>query len=144
MHPIELIEFMIVGAIIVTLAIISFFLRGKWQKRGWIVTMGVFLAFSILYVARPYWIDAQIEKKVELLSTYLEQQYPGEEWTISTVPHREDGYESQSPYSIMVVFENEPEVTYSYWVEDKDDINQNSYSTSNGLDDELKHNENNW
>lgn len=144
MHPIEIIEFMIVGSIIGTLAIISFFLRGKWRKRGWTLTLVVFLAFSILYVVRPYWIDAKIDKKVELLRPYLEQKYPGEEWTISTVPHREDGYESQSPYSLMVVFKNEPEVTYYYWVENKNDIYQNSYSTINGVDYELEHNENNW
>ncbi|WP_075618519.1 hypothetical protein [Paenisporosarcina indica] len=144
MHPIEVIEFLIVGAIIGTLASISLFLKGKWRKRGWLVTLVVFLAFCTLYVVRPYWIDGQIEKKVELLSTYLVQQYPGEEWTISTVPHREDGYESQSPYSIMVVFENEPEVSYYYWVKNKNNINQHSYSTNNGVDYELEHNENNW
>ncbi|WP_226683621.1 hypothetical protein [Sutcliffiella horikoshii] len=96
------------------------------------------VAYCIFFVARPFWIDAQIDKKVQLLRPYLEEHYPDEEWTISTVPHRKEGFKHRNPYYISVVFENEPEVTYDYWVESKDNIYQISFLTNKRLE-ELEH-----
>jgi hypothetical protein len=140
MHPTEVIELMVVGVIISVLIIVSFFLKGKWKTFGWSLALVVLVAYCVFYIARPYWLDAQIDKKVELLEPYLEQQYQNEEWTITTVPHREKGYKHLNPYYIGVIFENEPEVTYHYWVENEDDIYQISYSTNRTLD-ELKYRE---
>ncbi|WP_416147983.1 hypothetical protein ACM26V_17265 [Salipaludibacillus sp. HK11] len=139
MHPAEIIELMVVGGVIAATIITTLFLKGKWRKKGWSLALVVLLAYCVFFIARPYWIDAQIEKKVEMLEPYLEQQYPNDEWMITTVPHREDGYKHLNPYNIGVVFENEPEVTYHYWV-DKNNIYQISYSTNKSLD-ELKYKE---
>lgn len=127
---------MVVGVIIAVIIIISLILKGNWRKFGWALTsvLVVLLAYCVFYIARPYWIDSQIDKKVELLEPYLEQQYPNDEWMIITVPHREEGYKHLNPYYIGVVFENEPEVTYHYWV-DKNNIYQISYSTNKSLDE---------
>ncbi|MGE6259705.1 hypothetical protein ACQKCU_17740 [Heyndrickxia sporothermodurans] len=137
MHPKEIIELMIVGAVIVSILIIAIFLKGRWRKTGWLLALVIFVAYCIFFVARPFWIDAQIDKKVKLLRPYLEEHYPDEEWTISTVPHRKDGFKHLNPYYIGVVFENEPEATYYYWVESKDNIYQKG-RTNNGLE-EFKH-----
>lgn len=133
MHPTEVIEFMVVGGVVAVILIISFILKGNWRKFGWALALVILLAYCVLFIARPYWIDAQIEKKVEMLEPYLEQQYPTKEWTITTVPHREDGYKHLNPYYIGVIFENEPEVTYHYWV-DKNNI-KIGYSTNKYLDE---------
>jgi Ca2+/Na+ antiporter len=138
MHPTEIIELMVVGIIIVSILIIAFFLKGRWRKTGWLLALLIFASYCIFFLARPFWIDAQIEKKVQLLRPYLEERYPGEEWTISTVPHRKDGYKHLNPYYIGVVFESEPEVTYDYWVESKDNIYQISFLTNKRLE-ELEH-----
>ncbi|MCH1627163.1 hypothetical protein [Fredinandcohnia quinoae] len=138
MHPTELIELMIVGAVIAVLVIITTFLKGRWRKTGWLLVVVVFVAYCIFFVARPFWIDAQIDKKVKLLRPYLVEHYPDEEWTISTVPHRIDGYKHLNSYYIGVHFANEPDVTYHYWVESKDTIYQISFSTNKTLE-ELKH-----
>ncbi|WP_223701721.1 hypothetical protein [Sutcliffiella deserti] len=140
MHPTEVIEFMVVGIIISVLIIISFILKGKWRKFGLVLAIVVFLAYTIFFIARPYWIDAQIEKKIEMLEPYLEHQYPNDEWIITTVPHRQDGYKHLNPYYIGVVFEDEPEVTYHYWVE-KNNIYQISFSTEKANSEELKYKE---
>ncbi|MCI1593293.1 MULTISPECIES: hypothetical protein [Heyndrickxia] len=137
MHPQEIIELLIVGAVIVSILIIAIFLKGRWRKNGWLVALVIFVAYCIFFVARPFWIDAQIDKKVKLLRPYLEEHYPDEEWTISTVPHRKDGIKHLNPYYIGVVFENEPEATYYYWVEGKDNIYQKGRA-NNGLE-EFKH-----
>jgi hypothetical protein len=141
MHPTELIELIFVGFLASIIVIITLFLKGNWRKVGWALAIVVIVAYCIFFVVRPYWIDAQIDKKVALLKPYLEQQYPNEEWVISTVPHRKAGYKHLNPYVIGVVFASEPEVTYGYWVENKNDIYQRSYSTNNRLDD-LEHMEN--
>ncbi|MGD7054925.1 MULTISPECIES: hypothetical protein [Bacillaceae] len=138
MHPTEIIESMIVGLIIVSILFISFFFKSRWRKAGWLLALVILVAYCIFLVFRPFWIDAQIDKKVQLLRPYLEEHYPDEEWTISTVPHREEGFKHLNPYYISVVFENEPEVTYEYWVESKDDIYQISFSTNKRLE-ELEH-----
>ncbi|MGD6994032.1 hypothetical protein [Sutcliffiella horikoshii] len=138
MHPTEIIELMIVGVIIVSILIIAFFLKGRWRKTGWSLALVILVAYSIFFGARPFWIDSQIDKKVQLLRPYLEERYPDEEWTISTVPHRKDGFKHRNPYYIGVVFESEPDVTYDYWVESKDNIYQISFLTNKSLE-ELEH-----
>ena len=65
MHPTEVIEFMVVGGVVAVIIIISFILKGNWRKFGWALALVILLAYCVLFIARPYWIDAQIEKKVE-------------------------------------------------------------------------------
>lgn len=134
MHPTEVIELIVVGIIIVGIIIISLLLKGKWRKFGFLLALVVFLVYTAFFIARSYWIDAQIEKKVELLESYLERQYQDEVWTIATVPHRKQGYKHLNPYYIGVIFKNEKEVTYHYWV-DENDIYQISYSTKKHVDE---------
>ncbi len=87
----------------------------------------------MVYFGRPYIIDAKINQKVEKVESYLEQHHPSEEWTIVTVPHREEGYKHLNPYYIGVVFEREPDTIYYYWVENEDDIEQIGHSTKTRL-----------
>ncbi|KMJ56668.1 hypothetical protein AB685_20600 [Bacillus sp. LL01] len=138
MHPTEIIELMIVGVVIMLIVIIATFLKGRWRKTGWLLALVILVAYCIFFVARPFWIDGQIDKKVQLLIPYLEEHYPDEEWTIFTVPHHKEGFKHRNPYYIGVVFENEPDVTYDYWVESKDNIYQISFLTNKRLE-ELDH-----
>lgn len=139
MHPIELIELMIAGGILLVILSVSFILKGKWRKIIWGLAVVYLISFSSFYMLRPYWIDLQIENKVGYLQMHLEKQYPEETWEFWTVPHREDGYESMNPYYISVIFDNEPEVEYKYFVRNKDDIIQMGYSSQNELPSNLLH-----
>ncbi|MET3726847.1 hypothetical protein ABID52_000428 [Fictibacillus halophilus] len=130
MNPKELIEIITVGGALVTIVILSSFLKGKYRKISLSFAIILWLVFSVFFVVRPIWIDAQITKKVELLKPYLEKQYPNERWTITTVPHRKEGFKHLNPYVISVVFENEPAVTYYFWVKNKNNISQKGLSTS--------------
>lgn len=138
MHPIELIELMIVGGILLVILFASFILKGKWRK----ITLGlailVLVSFGIFYFVRPYWIDMQIEKKVGYIQMHLEEQYPGETWEYRIVPHREDGYESSNPYYIGVIFDTEPLVEYKYFARKKGDIIQPGWYTTE-LQSDLLH-----
>lgn len=77
------------------------------------------MMYCVFYVVHPLWIDTQIDKKVNLLRPYLLEHYPDGKWVITTVPHREDDYKSQNPYTISVTFESEPEATYYYRVKQR-------------------------
>lgn len=134
MHPTEVIELIVVGLIIVGVIIMSLLLKGKWRKFGFLLALVALLVYAVFFIARPYWIDAQIEKKVELLESYLDLQYQDEVWTIATVPHRKQGYKHLNPYYIGVIFESEKEVTYHYWV-DENNIYQIGYSTKKDVDE---------
>jgi len=140
MHPTELIELMMVGGVVTVIVIISLFLKGKRRKIGWLLALGFLLAYCVLFFARPYGIDAKIDRKVELLEPYLEERYPNTNWTITTVPHRTEGYKHLNPYYIGVIFEDEPEVTYHYWVERKE-IYQISLSYRKENKEEFKYQE---
>ncbi|EKN68842.1 hypothetical protein P9E76_14490 [Schinkia azotoformans] len=138
MHPAEIIKLTFVGIMITTIVIITLFFKGKWRKIGWLLALVTLTVYCAFYVVRPFWIDTQIDKKVKLIELYLFQRYPDEKWVISTVPYREEGFNHMNPYYINVVFESEPEVTYDYWAENKNNIYQIGYSTNDGLA-ELKH-----
>lgn len=139
MHPIEFIEIIVASGIFLAILSISLFLKGKWRKNIRVLAVVYLICFSIFYALRPYWIDLQIENKVGFLQMYLEEKYPTETWEFWTVPHREDGYESMNPYSIGVIFENEPDVEYTYFVRNKDDIVQTGYSSQKDLQRDLSH-----
>ncbi|TQR17940.1 hypothetical protein [Psychrobacillus soli] len=141
MHPVEIMELMFVGGTIAVIIIVSLFLKGKWRKFCLLLALAASIAFGLFYILRPYWIDTQINKKVEMLNVYLTEHYPTEEWEISTVPHREDGNKHLNPYYISVTFNNEPDVLYEYWVENESSIFQRGYSTNKNLD-MLEHMEN--
>lgn len=137
MHPIEIIELMIVGGIILVILLVSFIWKGKWIKiiQGFAILFLV--SFGIFYYVRPYWIDMQIEKKVGYIQIHLEEQYPGETWKYQIVPHREDGYESLNPYYIGVIFDTEPQVEYKYFARNKGDVIQQGWYSSKSRNDLL-------
>jgi hypothetical protein len=124
LHPVELIELMIVGGILLVILLVSFILKGKWRKVIQGLALLFLVSFVIFYFVRPYWIDMQIEKKIGYIQMHLEEQYPGETWEYRTVPHREDGYESSNPYYIGVIFDTEPQVEYKYFARNKSNIIQ--------------------
>jgi hypothetical protein len=133
LHPKEVIEFMIVGGILLVILVAAFVMKGKRRKILQGLAIVYLISFSVFYVVRPFWIDLQIENKVGYLQTHLEQQYPNETWEFWTVPHRVDGYESMNPYIIGVIFSSEPEVKYKYLVRNKNEVVQTGYSSKNEL-----------
>lgn len=130
MHPVELIELMIVGGILLVILLVSFILKGKWRKIIQGLALLFLVSFVIFYFVRPYWIDMQIDKKIGYIQMHLEEHYPGETWEYRTVPHREDGYESSNPYYIGVIFDTEPQVEYKYFARNKSDVFQSGWYTS--------------
>ena len=129
MHPTEWLELFFVATIVVIMLALSLLRKGVWQTFWRMTAVVCIVCFVIFYIARPYWIDWQIDKKVAALDVYLQQTYPHESWTLQTVPHREDGYEHLNPYYIGVTFASEPHVEYDYFVRGSDVITQMGWSS---------------
>ncbi|MGE6555620.1 hypothetical protein [Exiguobacterium artemiae] len=95
-----------------------------------LMTAGVLcLMFGIFLMSQPddEDIKAQIKEKVAAVKPYLAKEFPGETWTISTVPFQKAGYEHNNPYVITVVFENEPDASYEYEVDPKGHVTQSCF-----------------
>lgn len=129
MHPTQWIELLFVMAVVFVMLGLSWLRTGRWRTFWRGAALLFLVGFAIFYVARPYWIDWQIDKKVAALEDYLQQTYPHESWTLQTVPHREDGYEHLNPYYIGVTFANEPHIEYDYFVRDAHTITQMGWSS---------------
>ena len=139
MHPVEVIELMIAGGILFVILLVSFILKGKWRKVIQGLAILYLVSFGIFYIARPYWIDLQIEKKWGWFATNPWISFFNKTWEFWTVPHREDEYKHMNPYIIGVIFDTEPEVEYDYSVRNKDDIIQPGYSIKNEFKSDLLH-----
>ena len=131
MHPIEWIEWIIAAVILGSLIITAALMKGeKWRKAGRAAVFLYIISCILFFTLRPYWIDRQIAHKSAIVTNHLNEHYPNETWTLSAVPHREDGYESVNPYTIYIIFDNEPDVTYIYMEDDADHVYQSGYSTN--------------
>ncbi|WP_051556675.1 hypothetical protein [Alkalihalobacterium bogoriense] len=68
MHPTELIEFMVVARLVAVLIVSSFMLKGQWHED---IDPSRSVGIHSFFIARPYCIDAQIEKIVEMLEWHF-------------------------------------------------------------------------
>ena len=121
MGPHELIEWILYGIFgLIVLPIVVFGLVKTGKKRMLaLMTAGVLcLMFGSFLMNQPDEEDikAQIQENVAAVKPYLAKEFPGEKWTISTVPFQKEGYQHVNPYFITVVFQNEPDAAYEYKV----------------------------
>ncbi|WP_025784565.1 hypothetical protein [Sporosarcina sp. D27] len=139
MHPISIIELLISSGGLLTIFMIAVILKGKWRKRFFGVAAMYLVIVSVFFLARPYWIDFQQDKKVEYLEMYLKEKYPKETWEMKKVPHREAGFAHLNPYVISVYFDTEPGVIYEYYIENGNEISQSGYGVEEGSIPEMIH-----
>lgn len=136
MDSITAIEIVVSVMVIISCCYVVLFLSGKAQKLGFILTGILVVGMLSFFVIRPYYIDHQVNLKTTQLNQYLTNKYPKETWTIQ---RQVSNY--QNPYHLKVVFENEPEWTYTYKVIDQRKILLTSYSSTSqkGSLEESKH-----
>lgn len=130
MHPLELIDLLVVFAIVVVLALLSFQFHGKWRRRIRIVTVCCVLAYGIFYAVRPYWVNHQVQEEKIVLEAYLKNRYPTETITVRSIPYGKDGFESMNSRTLFVTFSSEPDAEYTYLVSSDESIHQTSHSST--------------
>ena len=143
MGPHELIEWIlygIFGLIVLPIVVFGFVKTGKKRMLA-LMTAGVLcLMFGSFLMSQPDEEDikAQIQENVAAVKPYLAKEFPGEKWTISTVPFENDEYQHVNPYFITVVFQNEPDAKYEYSLNEQGDVELQGFSSTNDMS-EFKH-----
>ena len=143
MGPHELIEWIlygIFGLIVLPIVVFGFVKTGKKRMLA-LMTAGVLcLMFGSFLMSQPddEDIKAQIQENVAAVKPYLAKEFPGEKWTISTVPFQKEGYQHVNPYFITVVFQNEPDAKYEYSLNEQGDVELQGFSSTNDMS-EFKH-----
>lgn len=112
----QLIIYILASIPLIIILIFSLLLKGKKRVLSFIMASAYLIICILFFSLRPTYIDYQIEYRVEILDEYLKEKYPTESWVFWTVPHREKGYSSSNPYIIEVIFDNEPNVHYAFYV----------------------------
>lgn len=127
MHPITIIEVCIAILVVLFSILIAFLVKKEWRKVKLLIPLVTIMITFSFFIFRPYWIDYQIEQRTVLLNEYLSNQYPEEQWEITSIDFRT--YRQYNPYHLKVTFEAEPLITYSYRVNRKGEVRQVSFST---------------
>lgn len=122
MQPITVLEIAVSGTIVVLLGLAVLFLPKRAKKQGIILTLSITALIILFFAIGPYYLQNQIAKKKEYLIQYLEEQFPGETWTIT----REEGRQYSRSY-FKVNFANEADWTYLYHVADEKKICQGGW-----------------
>ena len=136
----EWILYGIFGLIVLPIVVFGFVKTGKKRMLA-LMTAGVLcLMFGSFLMSQPddEDIKAQIQENVAAVKPYLAKEFPGEKWTISTVPFQKDEYQHVNPYFITVVFQNEPDAKYEYSVDRQRNVELSGFSSTNDMS-EFKH-----
>ena len=108
----------------------SYGFRGKWRKMIRLLAVLCIIAYAVFYAIRPSLIEERVAADVVILEDELEERYPNETFTVTTIPFRTEGYESTDPYTIYVTFSSEPDAEYYYQVTDQGEIEQRGFSST--------------
>ncbi|WP_214824094.1 hypothetical protein [Exiguobacterium sp. s28] len=130
MHPIELIEHLMAAVMVTLIFAASYVFRGKWRTMIRLLAVICIIAYAVFYAIRPSLIEDRVAADVIILEDELEERYPNETFTVTTIPFRTEGYESTDPYTIYVTFSSEPDAEYYYRVTDQGEVEQRGYSST--------------
>ncbi|KGA98507.1 hypothetical protein AJ85_07485 [Alkalihalobacillus alcalophilus ATCC 27647 = CGMCC 1.3604] len=121
MDPLEF--YGLIFFIVLCLIGLTLFALTKGKKRFiTIILTSSFLFIAILFIfGEPINIDADIEKRIEILEPYLQKNFPTETWEYAIIPYKEEGY-NLNPKYIGVIFESEPNVIYYYFSDKEGNI----------------------
>lgn len=136
----EWILYGIFGLIVLSIVVFGFVKTGKKRMLA-LMTAGVLcLMFGSFLMSQPDEEDikARIQENVAAVKPYLAKEFPGEKWTISTVPFQKEGYHHVNPYFITVVFQNEPDAKYEYSLNEQGNVELQGFSSTNDMS-EFKH-----
>ncbi|WP_053365655.1 hypothetical protein [Bacillus sp. FJAT-27245] len=111
MDPKSVVEIIASGVFIIVLFASVFLLPLRRRIYGFTVVLLLTAAIIVFFTFRPFWYDFQYVKKSAILHSYLDSQYPGEEWEIFRGTGR---HENQNIFK--VTFNNEMDWTYMYFV----------------------------
>lgn len=116
MSPTVIIGLFLVTSCVVVVSLLAFLVPKKIRKSVWILSGIVLIGYYSYYGAiRPYIIEYQTNKAIEVLEQHLEESYPEDSWNISDT----DEMEIKPVIYFHVIFKSESRIVYEYAVKDK-------------------------
>ncbi|RDU37176.1 hypothetical protein DRW41_10880 [Neobacillus piezotolerans] len=135
MHPISVIEVSLSFIFVIVTFGIALLFPKKYKKLTLMIASLLSVLLLLYFTIRPFWIDYQVSKKMDLLNQYLREEYPDQEWSIT----RREGRQ-YNPYHLDVEFMNEKGWVYTYSLVNEKNICQSAWAPQNGkLPREGKH-----
>lgn len=119
----EWIKYVVFSLIVIPVVLIGLWKTGKQRTVAFTAAGVLCLLFGSFLMNQPDEEDikAQIQKNVTVVKPYLAKEFPGEKWTISTVP-----------------FQNEPDAAYEYKVNPEGRVELSGFHNKNDTH-EFKH-----
>lgn len=134
MSPVELIQMIFFGSILVIVLAIVWFIFRKKKKIALTVTIFSVVVFILFFALRPYYIQQQHAERYEILVDYLHKQYSKYEFDISPKILEE----GDTPYEYRVVANNYKYRNEYYRVDQNGVVMFSHYSTMvDGNEEEL-------
>ncbi|RDU38010.1 hypothetical protein DRW41_00070 [Neobacillus piezotolerans] len=127
MEPKSVVELITSSVFVIVLFACVFLLPPRRRKVGMGTALFLTAAIIVFFAVRPFWYDFQYVKKKEVLNSYLESHYPGEEWYITRPTGR---HENQN--ILKVTFNNETDWMYMYFVGKNNKICQTGWTPPEG------------
>lgn len=116
MSPTVIIGLFLVTSCVVVVSLLAFLVPKKIRKSVWILSGIVLIGYYSYHGAiRPYIIEYQTNKAIEVLEQHLEESYPEDSWNISDT----DEMAIKPVIYFHVIFESESRIVYEYAVKDK-------------------------
>jgi hypothetical protein len=116
MSPTVIIGLFLVTSCVVVVSLLALLLPKKIRKIVWILSGIVLIGYYSYYGAiRPYIIQYQTNKSIEVLEQHLEESYTEDSWDITDT----DEIAIKPVIYLHVIFESEPRIVYEYAVKDK-------------------------
>lgn len=116
MSPTVIIGLFLVTSCVIVVSLLALLLPKKIRKIVWILSGIVLIGYYSYYGAiRPYIIQDQTNKAIEILEQHLEESYPEDSWDITDT----DEIAIKPAIYLHVIFESESRLVYEYAVKDK-------------------------
>lgn len=131
-------ERIIIIGILFLLTIAAAVFTKKKRKVAIGLIIVVLAGYLLFFFVRGRVLENEYKQSIEVVSEYLQSQFPEEEWTV--IDRLEKGQKRRSN-KVDIVFENEKEVIYTYKKTDNNQVVQWEVNIGEKNIDELKHNQ---
>ena len=100
---------------LIVLLIITLLLKKNWRKWGYVALLALTIAYAALEITVPMIREQNYESFLVEVENQLNEQYPTQNWTLKKDINL---YSFPYDFAVEVIFENEPNVSYQYTIED--------------------------
>ncbi|PYF08384.1 hypothetical protein [Ureibacillus chungkukjangi] len=100
---------------LIALFIVALLLKKNWRKWSYIAILALLIAYAAVEITAPMIRAHNYESFLIKVENKLNEQYPNQKWTMNKDINL---YSFPYDFAVEVIFENDPNVSYQYTLED--------------------------